>query len=45
MGVPVVLGANGVERIVELKLTDAERTMLNASADGVRELVDIMAKA
>ena len=45
MGVPVVLGANGVERVVELKLTDEERTMLNASADGVRELVDIMAKA
>jgi malate dehydrogenase len=45
MGVPVVLGANGIERIVELKLTDAERTMLDASADGVRELVDIMAKA
>jgi malate dehydrogenase len=45
MGVPVILGANGVERIVELKLTDQERTMLDASADGVRELVDIMAKA
>jgi len=45
MGVPVVLGSNGIERIVELKLTDAERTMLDASADGVRELVDIMAKA
>ena len=45
MGVPVVLGANGVERVVELDLTDDERSMLNASADGVRELVDIMAKA
>jgi malate dehydrogenase len=45
MGVPVVLGANGVERVVELDLTDDERGMLYASADGVRELVDIMAKA
>jgi malate dehydrogenase len=36
VGVPVVLGANGVERIVELKLTDAEREALAASAEQVR---------
>ena len=45
MGVPVILGASGVERVVELKLTDHERELLNRSADGVRELVDVMAKA
>ncbi|MCH7608714.1 MAG: malate dehydrogenase [Chloroflexi bacterium] len=45
MGVPVILGAGGVEKIVELKLTDAERTTLAASADGVRELVEVMANA
>ena len=45
MGVPVILGAGGVEKIVELKLTDAERTTLEASADGVRELVEVMANA
>jgi malate dehydrogenase len=42
LGVPVILGRNGVERIVELPLTDAERKALDASADavgkGVREL-------
>ena len=39
VGVPVVLGAGGVERIVELQLTGAEKTMLRKSADSVRELV------
>ena len=45
MGGPVILGAGGVEQIVELKLTDAESAMLEASADGVRELVEVMANA
>ena len=45
MGVPVILGAGGVEKIVELELTAPERTMLAASADGVRELVEVMANA
>ena len=45
MGVPVILGAGGVERIVELELTGAERATLAASADGVRELVEVMANA
>ncbi len=45
MGVPVILGAGGIEKVVELKLTDAESAMLEASADGVRELVEVMANA
>ena len=45
MGVPAVLGAGGVERVVELELTAQERDMLNRSADGVRELVEVMASA
>jgi malate dehydrogenase len=44
-GVPVKLGAAGVEEIIEVELTDAESTALKASADSVQELVDIMAKA
>jgi malate dehydrogenase len=36
-GVPVVLGAGGMQRIVELKLDDAERAMLAKSADDVRK--------
>ncbi len=45
MGVPVILGAGGVERVVELELTHAEREGMGKSADGVRELIDAMAKA
>ena len=45
MGVPVILGAGGVERVVELDLTADEKTLLDKSADAVRELVDVMASA
>jgi malate dehydrogenase len=45
VGVPVVLGAAGVERIVEVKLTSAEQAALAKSAESVRELVDTMARA
>ncbi|GBC98470.1 Malate dehydrogenase [bacterium HR17] len=37
IGVPVVLGKNGVERIVELKLTEEELQALRRSADEVRK--------
>ena len=40
VGVPVKLGKNGMEQIVEIKLTDEERTALNKSASAVKELVD-----
>src|SRR5690349_7777819 len=40
VGVPVKLGRNGIEKIIEIKLTDDERTALNKSADAVKELVD-----
>ncbi len=36
MGVPVVLGERGIEKVVELPLTEDERLALQASADGVR---------
>ena len=39
MGVPVVLGASGVEGIVKLKLSAAEKKMLRDSAAAVREVV------
>ena len=42
MGVPVKLGAAGVEQIVELDLTDDERGALAASADAVREVVGVL---
>jgi len=42
MGVPVKLGSDGVEAIVELDLTDAERTELEASSAAVREVVGVL---
>jgi malate dehydrogenase len=42
MGVPVKLGAGGIEEIVELDLDDAERDALNASAEAVREVVGVL---
>ena len=37
IGVPCVLGANGIESIVEISLTDAEKAHLNESAEGVKK--------
>jgi malate dehydrogenase len=42
MGVPVKLGAAGIEEIVEVDLTDEERSMLEASAGAVREVVGVL---
>jgi malate dehydrogenase len=39
VGVPVVIGAGGVERVVEVELTPAERQALEVSVSHVRELV------
>jgi malate dehydrogenase len=41
MGVPCKLGADGVEQIIEIDLTDAERSELNRSANAMRELVEV----
>ena len=45
VGVPVKLGANGVEEIIEFDLTDDESAALQRSADAVRELVEVMDNA
>ncbi|MDD9994136.1 MAG: malate dehydrogenase, partial [Dehalococcoidia bacterium] len=42
VGVPVKLGAGGVEEIVEFDLTAGEHAALCRSADSVRELVEVM---
>ena len=42
VGVPVKLGAAGVEEVITLKLTDDEQAALGRSAEAVRELVDVM---
>ena len=40
IGVPVVIGAGGVERIVEIKLEPAEQTAFDKSCDAVRKLIE-----
>jgi malate dehydrogenase len=42
MGVPVKLGAGGVEEILELDLTDQEQAWLQESADAVRDVVGVL---
>jgi malate dehydrogenase len=39
IGVPVVIGAGGVEKVIELKLTDEEKTMLANSLEAVKKAV------
>ena len=45
IGVPVKLGSNGIEQIIELELTPEEKEQLNRSARAVQELVKIMKKS
>jgi malate dehydrogenase len=42
MGVPVKLGAEGIEEIYELDLSDDEREQLQASAEAVRDVVGVL---
>lgn len=42
VGVPVKLGAKGIEEIVQLELSDSEKSELKTSADAVQELVNVL---
>ena len=44
IGVPVKLGANGVEEVIEITLTAEEKAALEKSADAVRELKELLKK-
>ena len=44
MGVPVVIGARGVEKILEIPLNDEEKAMLQKSAQSVQSVVDVVKK-
>ena len=41
LGVPVKLGKNGIEEVIELKLNADEMALLNQSADHVRQVMDV----
>jgi malate dehydrogenase len=43
VGVPIILGTGGVERIIELKLTASEQAQFQKSVEAVKELVKAMA--
>jgi malate dehydrogenase len=43
LGVPTVLGGNGLEQIIELELTDDEKSALQKSADSVKNVMKILA--
>jgi malate dehydrogenase len=45
IGVPAIIGGKGVEKIIELPLTDAEKAMLETSATSVRGIVDVVKKS
>ena len=42
LGVPVVIGAGGIEKILEIELSAAEKAMLKTSADSVQKVVDLV---
>jgi malate dehydrogenase len=42
IGVPCKLGSNGIEKIIEIKLTPEEQAALQKSADSVKELVGVI---
>lgn len=44
MGAPVILGRNGVERIIELKLNAEEMELVKASGKAVKEVMDVLDK-
>ena len=45
MGVPVVIGGKGVEKIIELKLSAEEKAMLEKSAASVQGIIDVVKKS
>ena len=44
LGVPVVLGRKGIEKVIELQLTDEEKKLLHTSAKHVREVIQVLNK-
>jgi len=42
IGVPAILGKNGVEKVIEMELSDEEKQMLEVSAQAVRDVVAVL---
>lgn len=43
LGVPTILGANGIEKVIELELTADEKAALDKSAESVRNVMAVLA--
>ncbi|MGA5691124.1 malate dehydrogenase [Cytobacillus pseudoceanisediminis] len=43
LGVPAILGANGIEKVIELELTSEEKAALDKSAESVRKVMEVLA--
>ena len=44
LGVPVILGGNGIEKVIELELTESEKAALDKSVESVRNVMDVLSK-
>ena len=44
VGVPAIIGKNGIEKVIEIKLNDEEKTMFDNSVESVRQLNSIASK-
>ena len=44
LGVPVILGKNGIEKVIEVKLNDAEKELLKGSATAVKSVMNVLDK-
>ncbi|WP_033828209.1 malate dehydrogenase [Bacillus andreraoultii] len=42
LGVPTILGANGIEKVIELDLTEEEKAALNKSAESVKNVLSVL---
>lgn len=42
LGVPTILGGDGIEKIIELDLTEDEKNQLDRSADSVRNVMEAL---
>jgi malate dehydrogenase len=42
IGLPVVLGRNGVKKVIDMELNESERSMLDHSANAVRSVVEVL---
>lgn len=42
LGVPTILGGNGIEEVIELELTEEEKQQLDQSADSVKNVLHVL---